>query len=562
MMAKQQDFRAALDDFSEARAKASMQEALARLTGKSYELLSYDEVAETLRLGPRAERGVREIPLKAIVGSVGRYTDFTRTFMPRRDVDRERWTRIKAAIDSEAGLPPIDVYKIGEAYFVLDGNQRVSVARQEGFEFIRAHVIELESDFPLTPETHRDDLIVRAEQADFLERTGLLRLRPGADLSVTAPGQYTKLLEHIEVHRYFMGIDLQQEVSYPQALCHWYDTVYLALVGPIRERGVVRFFPDRTETDLYLWVSEHRAMLDKAWGASISPEIAVADLVRQRGRRGAGEQIGAESPRGPGGSIRSHEVLFRDILVPLKGEAESWKALEQAILIARREGAALHGLHVLVGREGPRSGRARQVQAEFDRMASQADAGEYLKDGLTMVKGSVADQICQHALSADLIVLHAARRWLPGLAEPGFGLRSILWRSPRPILTVHETVSDLDRALLVFDGSPKAHEALYVATYLAERWRTSLGVAVVPAGSRQADSLRDQVRRYLHQHGIRADFATAARPAEDLPELIASRGTNLVLVGCSGGIALTEIVLDEAVMTLLQETVCPLLICR
>src|ERR1051325_7458120 len=111
MPIKDQSYQTALRDFSDARAKASMQEVLARLTGKSNELLSYEEVAEKLKLNVRSESGVKEIPLDAIVGSVGRYTDFTRSFLPRYDSTKERWARVKAVIDEPGGtgLPPIDV---------------------------------------------------------------------------------------------------------------------------------------------------------------------------------------------------------------------------------------------------------------------------------------------------------------------------------------------------------------------------------------------------------------------------------------------------------------------
>src|ERR1051326_8977142 len=139
MSLKDESYHSALQDFSDARAKATMQEVLARLTGRSNELLSYEEVAEKLKLSARSESGVKEIPIKSIVGSVGRYSDFTRSFLPLNDTDKERWARVKAAIDDPngRGLPPIDVYKVGAVYFVLDGNHRVSVARQEGFEHIQ-----------------------------------------------------------------------------------------------------------------------------------------------------------------------------------------------------------------------------------------------------------------------------------------------------------------------------------------------------------------------------------------------------------------------------------------
>src|SRR5437868_1002563 len=121
------NYPAARRDFSKVRAQASLEGVLAHLSGRSNELLSYEEVASRLHLNMRSERGVLEIPLRAIVGSVGRYTDFTRTFLPLSDTDRERWARVKAAMDAGIVLAPIDVYKVGEVYFVLDGNQRVSV---------------------------------------------------------------------------------------------------------------------------------------------------------------------------------------------------------------------------------------------------------------------------------------------------------------------------------------------------------------------------------------------------------------------------------------------------
>src|SRR5262245_34512965 len=110
-------FYRAVQDFQSARQRASIQEVLARVTGRSNQLLSYDEVAEKLKLRARTERGIHNIPLDAIVGSVGRYSDFTRAFLPRRDEDKERWASVKAAMETGTGLPPIEVYQVGEVYF-------------------------------------------------------------------------------------------------------------------------------------------------------------------------------------------------------------------------------------------------------------------------------------------------------------------------------------------------------------------------------------------------------------------------------------------------------------
>src|SRR5512147_1419752 len=107
----QQNYRQAIQDFRSAQQRAAIEGVLARMTGQSNQLFSYEEVIQKLKLQARSERGRQNIPLSAIVGSVGRYTDFTRSFLPRNASDRDRWVRVKAAFEAEVKLPPIDVYK-------------------------------------------------------------------------------------------------------------------------------------------------------------------------------------------------------------------------------------------------------------------------------------------------------------------------------------------------------------------------------------------------------------------------------------------------------------------
>jgi hypothetical protein len=324
------DFREAIYDFMQARQQAAMQGVMARLTGRSNELLSFEEVAQKLKLSQSTDLGRREIPLDGIVGSVGRYTDFTRTFLPLHDRDQDRWAGVKAAMVSPKGVPPIDVYKVGEVYFVRDGNHRVSVARQSRSPSIEANVIEVHTDVPLTPDIRPDDLILKAEYADFLAQTRFHDICPDTDLSLTAPGQYGRLKDHIEVHRYFMGMNLKRDISFAEAVKDWHATVYLPLVLAIREQGLLRWFPGRTEADLYLWVSEHRAALEEELGWKIRPEAAVADVAVK-------ESAGEDQALAVGGwrkakiTDRYTDRLFLDILVPLNGETASWQALDQAL---------------------------------------------------------------------------------------------------------------------------------------------------------------------------------------------------------------------------------------
>jgi nucleotide-binding universal stress UspA family protein/uncharacterized ParB-like nuclease family protein len=561
MSFKDQNFQNALRDFSDARVKGLMQEVLARLTGKSNELLSYEEVAQKLRLNARSERGVQEIPLNAIVGSVGRYTDFTRSFLPRNDSDQARWARVKLAIDdpSSMGLPPIDVYKVGEAYFVLDGNHRVSVARQEGFEYIQAHVIEVKTDVPLTPDIQPDGLIIKSEYAHFLEKTNIASLRHGVDLSVTVPGQYDRLLEHIEVHRYYMGINLKRAVTYAEAVENWYDTLYIPIVEPIRERGLLRWFPGRTETDLYLWVSEHRATLEAELGWSISPEAAATHLASQENPQAGSDAAEPGSWRKSKMFDRYTEQLFRDILVPLNGAShESWQALEQAILIAAKEKAALHGLHIVSPQTKADNPKVRSIQARFNKRCQEAS----LTGNLAVVKGEISEQIAQHARLTDLIVLNVAHPPPPGLSSLASGLRAIIWRSARPILSVPGKVSPMDKALVAFDGGLRAREALFVAAYLAEKWGTALTVLTLSDGGKLPASVQDYARDYLELHEIQADFVITDGPPELFLKVIRELDINLVLLGGYSGSVFREVFLGSVVNLLLREAQCPLLICR
>jgi hypothetical protein len=158
------------------------------LTKRPVNLLSFDDVQAKLRLHQNAYRGLQEVPLYQIVGSVGRYHDFTRTFLPLVESDGARWRRV-AELQSEAGLPPIELYRVGDAYFVKDGNHRVSVARQLGAQAIEAYVWEYESSVGgVTSDTQVDDLIVKAEYRAFLDRTRLDIRRPEAHIMLTEPG--------------------------------------------------------------------------------------------------------------------------------------------------------------------------------------------------------------------------------------------------------------------------------------------------------------------------------------------------------------------------------------
>lgn len=268
-------------DFTAARVKALFRTVVAYLTGQRNDLLAFEAVREKLRIGGPIYRGVRTVPIAQIIGSVDRYRDFDRVFLPKQDFMSDRWRRVNRAWYQDVSLPPILLYKVGEVYFVMDGHHRVSVAREKGQEFIEAEVRECSVRVPITPDIDPDDLEILGAKVEFLERTQLDRVRPEAQVDVTILGGYDRMLEHIAVHRYFMGLEFKRDIPEDEAVAHWYDTVYLPIAHVIRESNVLEAFPGRTEADLYLWVLDHRHYLVEQGKADlVEPGRAAEEFLR------------------------------------------------------------------------------------------------------------------------------------------------------------------------------------------------------------------------------------------------------------------------------------------
>jgi len=296
--------------------KAQLIDLMGLITGEDTNLVSFNDVADRLRARQEISHRTEYVPLDKIVGSVGRYRDFTREFLPRSNISGTRWAKIDAALNSMEGVPPIELYKLGDVYFVRDGNHRVSVARANQIDRIEAYVTELKTPIPLTlSDFERDLWIIKIEYAEFMAETHLDLLRPGADISMTVPGRYEILRHHIEVHRYLRNLDLENEgraerLSRAEAVVSWYDTVYLPVVEAMRKLRLLEHFPGRTEADLYLWIVKHRERLAARYGlAPLDPETAVTTFAETHSdrplertlqglRRGLHKTLGEERPLG------------------------------------------------------------------------------------------------------------------------------------------------------------------------------------------------------------------------------------------------------------------------
>ncbi len=231
------------------------------LAGRSNELLPYDEVRKQLPFQGQRYAGLQTVPIEKIVGSVGRYRDFDRAFLPTQKETSDRWVNISKARYEDIALPAIDVYKVGDVYFVRDGNHRVSVARERKQDYIDAHVTEVVIPIPLTAEMGLDDVVRLKDYAQFLQKTNLRNLYPDASLETSRPEAYDRLISHINTHKYYLGIERNKSVPIDEAVSSWYENVYLSLVQMIQEQDLPKLLPRYTLTDLYLFISDYQWIL-------------------------------------------------------------------------------------------------------------------------------------------------------------------------------------------------------------------------------------------------------------------------------------------------------------
>jgi hypothetical protein len=272
--------------WKQARRAAFIQDIVATLRQHPESLLSFDQISQKLNLADTHYLDdLQEIPLDHIVGSVGRYTDFTRAFLPRQAHLQERWQKIEKLLESGRSLPPIELYQVGEAYFVRDGNHRVSVARQRGFTHVQAHVWKYDTPIPLQPDSDVDELLCQVAHEAFLERTHLDQLCPELKIAFTQPGGYEDLVHEIETYQQILSEIDQREIPLDEAVVLWSELRYIPVVQIIRERRALAEFPSRTEADLYLWLGRNRQALATRYEHQVLMQEAADDLAEQAGSR-------------------------------------------------------------------------------------------------------------------------------------------------------------------------------------------------------------------------------------------------------------------------------------
>jgi nucleotide-binding universal stress UspA family protein len=573
------DYQTASQDFDKARNKALWQTVMGHLTGQNIDLIQYDEVRKRLAKTINKPTELREIPIKDIVGTLSRGTDFSRTFLPRFEFDKNRWVRVMVANQNDRGFPPIDVYQIGSVYFVIDGHHRVSVLKSVGAKFVTANVRVINPNVPINSDDSLEEIILKTERQSFLDLTKLETTVPEADILFSQPESYQQLYEHISVHRYLMGVDLNRPIPFDEALKHWYECLYLPVIRVFRSMKIMKAFPDKTEADLFLWFENNQAKLKEEYGDHLRLSSLVWRFDEQFGRNSRnflrklkrtiallfssnmsdwGIQTGQwrqeliEADASP--------VLGR-MMITVKDFQRDQDYLRSAIRFSKQFQAWLGIVHVLKQNQIVDDEWMDKNQQMIDSMLQE----ENVKGKLFYLRGKLLRNLSERAFWSDISIFRMNYRPSPlGAKSLSAGWNSIFVRIPGPILVTNELLPEKITNIVVgYASTAKSREALYFAFHLSRVNQAK--ITLVIAG--ESEENRAKARRdlfMLNQNAEREmEIIEINEPVERaLTETAQQHNAELIVIGGYTQSLFKRFFMKSTIEKVLSITTIPVIICK
>lgn len=562
----------AQSDFNQAYSKAGWQRLFGALTGKNYDLVDYNEVRKRLSNAYNIPV-MKEIPIESIVGTVSRNQDFTRTFLPKLVSDESRWVNVKLANESPEGVPPIDVYQIGEIYFVLDGHHRVSVMKTVGADYIMANVRVINTEVPLLPTDSVDEIIVKTERQSFIDRTRINELIPDNSIRLRLAGQYPLLYEHIQVHKYFMGVDQKRDVKDDEAVMHWYEDVYLPVVGSIRQMRLLDGFPEKTETELYLWLEDNKAALSEEYGGRIRNTALAWKLNNDFGS-------GKRSPLFR--AFRRLSMFFTSDLSDWGVKTGDWRKeilngaddyiervmisvvdldrdrefLESAIRFSKIYDAWVGVVHVVPTAADVEKPRVNEFRAGVEKLLS--DAG--VKGKFVVLHGKVIRNLSERAFWSDMAFFKMNFR--PGMRKHTWN--DVIVNIPSLIcITPDRLPENVYHIVLAYSSTEKAREAMYFAEAIALTSSAEITVVISGQDVRKRDEALSEVTSFFAGKDLRVNYRSQESPPGELILSVAEEThADVILMGGYSNSFIKRIFRTSTVEAVLSRTTVPVILCK
>lgn len=295
-------------------------------------------------------------------------------------------------------------------------------------------------------------------------------------------------------------------------------------------------------------------------------------------------------------------LKIEKILFPTDFSSCADRALDYALVFARRYGAQLHMLHAVVLHEDdPRNPDQRfpdfteihQRLAEIagDRMDATIESRQ--TEGLQIVKAqergvAAAPVILQYAADNDIDLIVMGTHGRRGLEHLLLGsvAEEVVRRAPCPVMTVRETRGgpesvELREILVPVDFSKYSKAALQAAAELAEQFGAKLTLlhvveesihpafyvtgkeSVMELNPEIEDKSKEAMTRLLSEMGkSHVGFETevvAGRPANEIIKFAESHGTDLIVTGTHGLSGLERFLLGSTTEKVVRHVDCPVL---
>jgi hypothetical protein len=271
-------------DFLRARRRAALGAMVARLRGEPDDvrlILPYEEVVAALGYVSEHAAGKAVVPLDAIVGTVDRGRDFDRRFRPTSGRVRSRWEHIATAMRRGEAMPPVDLVRIGQIYFVRDGHHRVSVARALGHTDIDADVTEVVTRVGAERAITLEELPVKSHRRVFFERVPLPD-NARDEIKLTDPWDYGRLAEAVEAWGFRTSQERGEPISRREAAYLWLENEYRPVIEMLKGADLIG---TNTEAEAYMRVSaaRYRLLRTHMWDEDVL--AAVVDELSRKNRR-------------------------------------------------------------------------------------------------------------------------------------------------------------------------------------------------------------------------------------------------------------------------------------
>ena len=207
-------------------------------------LKSFKEESRAREFVARVDRGVQIVPIKKIVGSLGRWLDFNADFSMKGEHSRHRLDAVKQALSKDRPLPIVELYEMDDEFYVVDGHHRIAAAKALGQKFVDAHVVEY---YPAGDNS--ENLLIR-KRTEFELKTGL------QEINLSHRDDYDMLLLHVEQHKNCLEHKSEEEISLRGAARDWSQSLYYPIAEKREGFGLNRYFPNATAGDIYAYLCE------------------------------------------------------------------------------------------------------------------------------------------------------------------------------------------------------------------------------------------------------------------------------------------------------------------